>query len=367
MEPAMRPNQEDPGHRLRQVLVVIGCVLMVAVIRLIDDFYGLDIRVGFVYILPIVLAAWYAGRGSGYIIAGLSTAARISYYIFDLNPEKLMLVGLNTAITFAVFFSAALLVSKLKSAQAGLEHTVAARTAALEAKIEENERTAEFLRENERQLQAVFDTMLGGLHIVDLETWRVVAANPAMGRMLGYTREEMLALSVHDFHPAGEQAKVMQGLERLRRGEAHVVDDALCVRKDGTVFPVDLSTSPLVYRGRPCALAIFRDVTERHRAGEALRQSEANYRAIFNADNDALFVHDYETGEVLDFNQKAADIYGFTPRRGGRAECAFPGEPPNRRTRTRTGWSGSAGPPPRGPGPSSGWPGPATAAASGWR
>jgi PAS domain S-box-containing protein len=51
---------------------------------------------------------------------------------------------------------------------------------------------------------------------------------------------------------------------------------------------------------------------ERERADDALRASEASYRAIFEASEDAIFVHDLETGRILDVNQKACEIYGYT-------------------------------------------------------
>lgn len=50
---------------------------------------------------------------------------------------------------------------------------------------------------------------------------------------------------------------------------------------------------------------------ERRRGLEALRDSEASYRAIFEAVEDAVFVHDWETGAVLDLNSKACDAYGY--------------------------------------------------------
>jgi len=51
---------------------------------------------------------------------------------------------------------------------------------------------------------------------------------------------------------------------------------------------------------------------ERQRAEDALRASEASYRAIFEATEDAIFVHDWDTGAVLDVNPKACEVYGFS-------------------------------------------------------
>jgi PAS domain S-box-containing protein len=55
------------------------------------------------------------------------------------------------------------------------------------------------------------------------------------------------------------------------------------------------------------------DLTKSKGSEEALRQSEANYRAIFDAANDAIFVHDIETGEILDVNRRMCQMYGHTP------------------------------------------------------
>ena len=50
---------------------------------------------------------------------------------------------------------------------------------------------------------------------------------------------------------------------------------------------------------------------ERHRADRALRAAEASYRAIFEAAEDAIFVHDWDTGAIVDVNPKACEIYGY--------------------------------------------------------
>jgi PAS domain S-box-containing protein len=53
------------------------------------------------------------------------------------------------------------------------------------------------------------------------------------------------------------------------------------------------------------------DIRQGKKAEKALRASEANYRAIFNAANDAVFIHDMETGQILDVNQKMCEMFGY--------------------------------------------------------
>lgn len=72
------------------------------------------------------------------------------------------------------------------------------------------------------------------------------------------------------------------------------------------------------------------DLTKSKGSEEALRQSEANYRAIFDAADDAIFVHDIETGEILDVNRRMCQMYGHTPEEVRRltVEDLSAGEPP---------------------------------------
>ena len=77
------------------------------------------------------------------------------------------------------------------------------------------------------------------------------------------------------------------------------------------------SRSPLVHVGRiESVLQIFAvraaAEIERLQATEALRKSEASYRAIFDASEDAIFIHDWDSGAILDVNPKACANYGYT-------------------------------------------------------
>jgi len=60
------------------------------------------------------------------------------------------------------------------------------------------------------------------------------------------------------------------------------------------------------------------DLRQRKRTEEALMESEANYRAIFNAANDAIFIYDLETEQILNMNQKMCEMTGYNPEEAGR-------------------------------------------------
>ena len=59
-------------------------------------------------------------------------------------------------------------------------------------------------------------------------------------------------------------------------------------------------------------VGIYEDITERQLAEEALKRSELTYREIFESVNDAIFVHDADSGRILDVNRKMCEIYSYT-------------------------------------------------------
>ncbi len=84
-------------------------------------------------------------------------------------------------------------------------------------------------------------------------------------------------------------------------------------RKDGTLFPIALSTS-IVFddHGSPIAhMGVAVDITERRAAETALRQSAESYHGLFNAVRDAIYIQDRE-GKFVDVNRGAEEMYGYS-------------------------------------------------------
>jgi PAS domain S-box-containing protein len=161
-------------------------------------------------------------------------------------------------------------------------------------------KTAEVaLRTSVEQYRAIFDATSDGLNLRDAE-FRIVDANPAFARMTGYSREEILGtelvttLSLRDAQFARELHR------RALSGEAVRVEGK-AMRKDGSLLDCEVHGVPMSYGGKPHVLYIGRDITARKGAEEALRGSEEQYRAIFNASADALVLRDAEF-RIVDVN-----------------------------------------------------------------
>ncbi|MDZ7696909.1 MAG: PAS domain S-box protein [Deltaproteobacteria bacterium] len=78
------------------------------------------------------------------------------------------------------------------------------------------------------------------------------------------------------------------------------------------------------------AVVAMHDITERKAAEAALKRSEENYRSVFDSANDALFIHDIETGRIISVNQKMCEMYGYSKEEAAElgVEDISEGKPP---------------------------------------
>jgi PAS domain S-box-containing protein len=122
--------------------------------------------------------------------------------------------------------------------------------------------------ESEEKFRTFFDRASDGIIIVDGITRKFLHGNTTICSMLGYTKEEIEHLAVHDIHPSGEIPRVLQEFEKQVRGEKVLAEDLPVLRKDGSIFYADISAAPAIIGGVHCILGIFRDITDRKEAEE---------------------------------------------------------------------------------------------------
>jgi PAS domain S-box-containing protein len=135
----------------------------------------------------------------------------------------------------------------------------------------------------------VVETASDGIVITDLQR-RIAFANPAATRMLG--RSGLLGLSVADLIAPEARDAVRERQSRAFEGEPQRYE-TIVVRDDGERRVVAVSTSPLVEVGRVTGtVASLRDITDERRARDAVAQSEARYRNLFETATDAIYTLD---------------------------------------------------------------------------
>ena len=165
---------------------------------------------------------------------------------------------------------------------------------------------------NDDALRSVLDAAVDGIIVADAQTRKVVLANRAICRMLGYGMAELTALHVADMHPAEALAGIGRQLDRLVTDKVPTTIEHPVKRKDGSIFCAAITAAPVTIQGRLCAFGNFHDVTETKRAEVTLRASEQRFRAIYDSVSDGIIVHDIETGAFIDANPRICEMFGYT-------------------------------------------------------
>ena len=177
--------------------------------------------------------------------------------------------------------------------------------------ISEQKEAQEALRRTEERYRTLVEEAFDGIMIHD--GTRVLFANSRLCEMIGFTKEEVIGQRFWGAVETDDQRLVTDMAAARLRGEAVPTHyEIKSRRKDGSVFDAEITARMIEMQGKPAAQVWMRDISEGKKAEEALRRSEANYRAIFESMNDAIFIHDVETGALLDANRKMSEMYGYS-------------------------------------------------------
>lgn len=134
------------------------------------------------------------------------------------------------------------------------------------------------LRQTESQYQSIFKATTDGLVINAFG--KVVEVNSAFAEMHGYSCEEMIGMDPGVFVHPDSMGLVREFFEAVQAGKQYYCE-AVDVRKDGSLFPVEVHGTTFTYRGEAHVLGIIRDITERMQARELLEQRvEERTRAL---------------------------------------------------------------------------------------
>ncbi len=237
------------------------------------------------------------------IMAGFMISRRITKPILELNRAAKSLasgewsqdieIGRRDEIgELAKSFN--LMARQLRDAIENLEQKVAERTAEI----------MEISRKHlasEKKYRELYENLRDGSAMVDMEE-NITEFNTAFQNLIGYTAEEIHSLKFTDITPARWQVVEKEILTEqvFKRGYSDPYEKEY-IRKDGTIFPVELSTY-LVRdeNNNPSRFWVFvRNISERKRAEEALKESENWYRTIFENTGTATVILDENTTIIL--------------------------------------------------------------------
>jgi two-component system cell cycle sensor histidine kinase/response regulator CckA len=183
------------------------------------------------------------------------------------------------------------------------------RNVILARTVTQRDRLLQSLRASEERYRTIVETAEEGIWQLDDE-YRTTYVNRRMGELLGYSSEEMIGRPLADFVFEEDLTGHRERIAQRQRGVAGRRERKFR-RKDGSACWLLVSRTPLLdaqerFTG---SFAMLTDMTERKRAEEALRESEARYRALVETSPDGIALVSLD-GEFLMVNQRGLAMYG---------------------------------------------------------
>lgn len=185
---------------------------------------------------------------------------------------------------------------------------ILARTAALAI---ERKLTEQRISQSEEQLRAIFAASRDGILVENEE--RIVYVNTAYAHLLGYEKpEDLIGTHISTLMSPRDVTRMLEfGRRRLRGEQAPVTYEFRGRRKDGALIDLEASVSTHSVTGKTFITTTIRDIAERKRAEEALRQSERKYRLLMEHASDGIHTYD-SSGNFIEMNSKFCEMLGYT-------------------------------------------------------
>ncbi|MCX6031060.1 MAG: GAF domain-containing protein [Chloroflexi bacterium] len=160
------------------------------------------------------------------------------------------------------------------------------------------------------EYQRLFENASDSIFIYDLKG-RILVVNENAAHRLGYTRDELLRLSVQDLDTSEAAARV--GANQRLIGKLGLLGtESAHRRKDGSVMPVEISASLVEYRGQQAVMSFVRDISERKQGEATLQASELKYRQLFENASVGMYRSRLDGSAMLEANRHLCEIFGYS-------------------------------------------------------
>lgn len=242
-------------------------------------------------------------KGGRQIIGGLSGIGKIgggSFSVHDLDVLSLFANQVSAAIENARLFKEVEINS----------YALTLSNQRLEEEIQERLRAEATLRESEERYRTLLDQATDAIFVSDMSA-RFIDTNREACEGLGYTREELLTLSLSDVDPNFEADEHVKNFwEGLSAGKTVMVE-SYHRRKDGSLFPVEIHIGKLDINGQPAILGIARDISERCETATILAAERERLAVTLRSIGDGVITTDSEQNIVM-LNKVAEALTGWS-------------------------------------------------------
>ncbi len=179
--------------------------------------------------------------------------------------------------------------------------------------ITERKQAEEALRESEEKYRNLVEQSPDGIFRMDFEG-RFLSVNRTICRKLGYTKEELLKMNLWDIVPESYRKQFVERISSILNDKSlNTPVEYEVISKTGEKLFVEIRSTPIVKEGKVIGFeGIARDITERKKAREELKESEEKYRAIVEQSHDAIYI--YRDDKFLFVNDTVCEVTGYSKK-----------------------------------------------------
>jgi PAS domain S-box-containing protein len=180
--------------------------------------------------------------------------------------------------------------------------------------ISERKRIEQFLLESEERYRTIHDASFGGIFIHDQGV--VLECNQGLSEITGYTLDELIGMDALNTLIAPDWRETVRRNFTSGYGQPYDVEG---VRKDGTIYPLNIQGKNIPYKGRTVRAVEYRDITEKKLAEEALQKNYIQLKAIYSTlpiiiwslDENGIFTL-AEGKELVTWDMQPGDFVGLS-------------------------------------------------------
>lgn len=152
------------------------------------------------------------------------------------------------------------------------------------------------------------EQMHDAVFILD-SNFNIIDCNKLVTKWYGYSKEEALHLNLHDIRAASERSKIKQQMDDAAYSQGGIWE-TVHMRKDGTTFPAQVSSTPIFIDGKQCFYHVVRDISAKLKTEKELHVSEERYTQIIDSSPNAIFMHRNE--KIIYMNPAGLQMFGAT-------------------------------------------------------
>ncbi|MBN2590207.1 MAG: PAS domain S-box protein [Sedimentisphaerales bacterium] len=168
--------------------------------------------------------------------------------------------------------------------------------------ITERKKVENSLRKSEEKWRLLYENLPGGSFVVNKD-YIIEDVNDILCILTGFKREELVGQSCGIICPKGPHKCPIFDLGKIRIDN----DETAVKTKDGQLVPILKSARKIPFDDKEVIVESFQDITERKKADEELKNSEARYHSLFNNANDSIFIMDFD--KIIECNNKTLEIF----------------------------------------------------------